>query len=288
MIPSIPQSKTFTRGYTTYMVVFFIFLFAPLVVVGVFAFNDSQFPSLPWRGFTLDWFLSSTGRIGIFHDDGLIGSVGTSLKVAVVVTILSLTIGTLNAFLLERAQFRGKGLLLTMMLWPLVIPGVILGVSILQFASTVANGLEDTLGISINALRPGLPLVIIGQFSFIVTIATLVIAARLRKFDTTLEEAALDLGATRLGAIRTVTLPFLTPGLIGAGVISFLMSFENFNTTLMLVGSEAPVTIRMFTQIRDGTTPVVNALSLILMVVMAVFAFGLLLTSGGEKKEAAT
>ncbi len=285
MIPSIPQSRAFQVGYAIYIVVFFTYLFAPLAVVGVFAFNDSQFPSLPWRGFTLDWFFSDTGRIGLFHDDGLLNSVGTSLKVAIGVTVLSVVVGTLNAFLLERAQFPGKSLLFTMMLWPLVIPGVILGVSILQFSSTVANGLEDVFGLTINALRPGLPLVVLGQFSFIVTIATLVISARLRKFDLVLEEAALDLGATRLEAVRTVTLPFLSPALIGAAIISFLMSFENFNTTLMLVGSEAPVTIRMFTQIRDGTTPVVNALSLILMVVMAMFALGLLFTSGRQERE---
>lgn len=284
MLSTIPQSRTFKLGYALYIAVFFLYLFAPLVVVGVFAFNDSQFPSPPWRGFTLDWFLSPSGRIGIFHDDGLISSIGTSLKVAVAVTLLSLTVGTMNAFLLERAQFRGKNILFTMMLWPLVIPGVILGVSILQFASTVANGLEDHFGIFVDFLRPGLPLVVFGQFSFIVTIATLVIAARLRKFDTTLEEAARDLGASKFAAIRTVTLPFLTPALIGAGIISFLMSFENFNTTLMLVGSEAPVTIRMFTQVRDGTTPVVNALSLLLMLVMASAGFGLLFTNRGDQR----
>ncbi|MFQ5971051.1 MAG: ABC transporter permease [Alphaproteobacteria bacterium] len=282
MIRSIPQSGAFKLGYGAYVLVFFVYLFAPLVVVGVFAFNDSQFPSLPWRGFTLDWFLSSTGRIGIFHDNGLIGSVGTSLKVGVAVTALSVTVGTVNAFLLERARFPGKSVLYTMMLWPLVIPGVILGVSILQFSSTIANTLEDTVGFRIDSLRPGLPLVVLGQFSFIVTIASLVIAARLRRFDMALEEAALDLGATRWEAVRTITLPYLRPAMIGAGIISFLMSFENFNTTLMLVGSEAPVTIRMFTQIREGTTPVVNALSLLLIIVMACAALGLLFT--GERK----
>ncbi len=285
MLTTIPQSRTFKFGYALYIFLFFVYLFAPLVVVGVFAFNDSQFPSLPWRGFTLDWFTSSSGRIGIFYDRGLIGSLGTSFKVAVAVTVLSLVVGTMNAFLMERARFPGKSILFTMMLWPLVIPGVILGVSILQFASTVANGLEDRFGIFLDFLRPGLPLVILGQFSFIVTIATLVIAARLRKFDITLEEAARDLGASSLGAIRTVTIPFLIPALIGAGVISFLMSFENFNTTLMLVGSEAPVTIRMFTQIRDGTTPVINALSLLMMLVMATLGFSLLFANRGDKEK---
>lgn len=279
MIPSIPQPKWFKVGYTAYVWVFFFFLFAPLAAVSVFAFNDSQFPSLPWRGFTLDWFFSPTGRIGLFYDNRLISSIGTSVKVAAIVTVLTVAIGTLNAFLFERVRFRGRGLLFTVMLWPLVIPGVILGVSILQFFSTIANGLEDLLDIRIDFLRPGLPLVIAGQFSFIATISTLIISARLRKFDIALEEAALNLGASRLTAIWTVTLPFLRPAMIGAGIISFLMSFENFNTTLMLVGSDAPVTIRIFTAIRDGTTPVVNALSLVLMASMALLAVGLLFTN---------
>ena len=279
MIPSIPQPKWFKVGYTAYIWVFFFFLFAPLAAVSVFAFNDSQFPSLPWRGFTLDWFFSPTGRIGLFYDNRLISSIGTSVKVAAIVTVLTVAIGTLNAFLFERVRFRGRGLLFTVMLWPLVIPGVILGVSILQFFSTIANGLEDLLDIRIDFLRPGLPLVIAGQFSFIATISTLIISARLRKFDIALEEAALNLGASRLTAIWTVTLPFLRPAMIGAGIISFLMSFENFNTTLMLVGSDAPVTIRIFTAIRDGTTPVVNALSLVLMASMALLAVGLLFTN---------
>lgn len=279
MIPSIPQPKWFKVGYTAYIWVFFFFLFAPLAAVSVFAFNDSQFPSLPWRGFTLDWFFSPTGRIGLFYDNRLISSIGTSVKVAAIVTVLTVAIGTLNAFLFERVRFRGRGLLFTVMLWPLVIPGVILGVSILQFFSTIANGLEDFLDIRIDFLRPGLPLVIAGQFSFIATISTLIISARLRKFDIALEEAALNLGASRLTAIWTVTLPFLRPAMIGAGIISFLMSFENFNTTLMLVGSDAPVTIRIFTAIRDGTTPVVNALSLVLMAAMALLAVGLLFTN---------
>ena len=279
MIPSIPQPKWFKVGYTAYVWVFFFFLFAPLAAVSVFAFNDSQFPSLPWRGFTLDWFFSPTGRIGLFYDNRLISSIGTSVKVAAIVTVLTVAIGTLNAFLFERVRFRGRGLLFTVMLWPLVIPGVILGVSILQFFSTIANGLADFLDIRIDFLRPGLPLVIAGQFSFIATISTLIISARLRKFDIALEEAALNLGASRLTAIWTVTLPFLRPAMIGAGIISFLMSFENFNTTLMLVGSDAPVTIRIFTAIRDGTTPVVNALSLVLMAAMALLAVGLLFTN---------
>ena len=111
-----------------------------------------------------------------------------------------------------------------------------------------------------------------GQFAFITTITTLVISARLRKFDLTLEEAALNLGATRMVAVWTVTIPYLRPALFGAALVAFLMSFENFNTTLMLVGSDAPLTITMFDRLREGSTPVLNAVSLLLMVVSGTLA----------------
>ena len=152
-------------------------------------------------------------------------------------------------------EFPGKTLLAMMMLWPLVIPGVVLGISILAFFSRVANGLEEWLQMDLDLLRPGLSLVVLGQLSFILTISTLIIAARLRKFDRSLEEAAFDLGASRTRVLRSITLPFLRPALIGAGLVALLMSFENFNTTLMLVGSDAPLPITMYGQMREGATP---------------------------------
>jgi len=162
------------------------------------------------------------------------------------------------------------------MLVPLVIPGVILGISILAFASRLARLADDYLGLELEFLRPGLPLVVAGQFSFIVSIATLTIAARLKRFDMALEEAALNLGATRAAVLWTVTLPYLKPALIGAAAIAFLMSFENFNTTLMLVGSDPPLTIMMYGRMREGATPVLNAVSLFLMVASALLALVLL------------
>ncbi|PLW77939.1 ABC transporter permease, partial [Cohaesibacter celericrescens] len=260
MIPSIPQPKAGVRLYQAYVALFFLYLAAPLIVVGVFAFNDSLFPSMPWEGFTLDWFIGdSAPRLGIFNDGPLLESLGFSAFVAFWVTLLSLFVGTCNAFLFERTNFPGKNLLYVMALTPLVIPGVILGISILIFANSIVNGVEDAWGYEIEALRPGLVLVILGQFAFVTTITTLVISARLRKFDTSLEEAALNLGATKLGAVRTITLPFLKPALIGAGIICFLMSFENFNTTLMLTGSDSPLTITMFDRLKQGSTPALNA-----------------------------
>ena len=276
MIPSLPRSALSRFATGGYVAAFFVFLFVPLIVVAVFAFNDANYPAPPWRGFTLDWFVGGHGRTGLFTDQPLLRSVGTSLIVALSVTMLSVVMGTANAFLLERAQFRGKSALSMLMLAPLVIPGVILGISILAFASRLAQFADDLFGLDLDFLRPGLPLVVVGQFSYIVSIATLTIAARLKRFDGTLEDAAFNLGASRAAVLWTVTLPYLKPALIGAAAISFLMSFENFNTTLMLVGSDPPLTVMMYGRMREGASPVLNAISLLLMVASALIALVLM------------
>ncbi|MGR3652015.1 MAG: ABC transporter permease [Roseovarius sp.] len=278
MIPTIPRSRSFRVIYGGYVLLFFLYLALPLTVVAVFAFNDSQFPSLPWEGFTWNWFFGDElPQIGVFHERGILRAVGTSAFVAICVAILSVSVGTSNAFLFNRYDFRGKSALYVLMLLPLVIPGIVLGISILVFSSTLANGIWNVAQMDIQALRPGLLLVILGQFSFITTIATLVITARLQKFDRTLEDAALNLGATRLTAVRTITIPFLMPAVVGAAVVAFLMSFENFNTTLMLVGSDAPLTIAMFDRLKEGSTPLLNAVSLLLMLGSSLLALMVIL-----------
>jgi spermidine/putrescine transport system permease protein len=192
------------------------------------------------------------------------------------VTALSVAVGTANAFLMDRARFPGKGTLSMLMLTPLVIPGVILGISILAFASRLADLGSDVFGVELDFLRPGLPLVVLGQFSYIVAIATLTISARLKRFDRTLEDAALNLGASQPAVLWHITLPYLRPALIGSAAIAFLMSFENFNTTLMLVGSDSPLTIMMYGRMREGATPVLNAVSLFLMLASAAIALTLI------------
>jgi spermidine/putrescine transport system permease protein len=278
MIPSLPRPTWLRASTWAYALAFFGFLFLPLAIVALFAFNDAPYPAPPWRGFTLDWFMGSAqgARRGLFADGPLLGSIGTSFVVACWVTLLAVAIGTVNAFLIERAQFRGKAALSLLMLAPLVVPGVILGISILAFASRIANLADDMFGLELEFLRPGLPLVVLGQLSFVVSIATLTIMARLKRFDRTLEEAAYNLGATRSAVFMTITLPWLRPALVGAAAISFLMSFENFNTTLMLVGSDAPLTVMMYGRMREGATPVLNAVSLFLMVASALLALTLL------------
>jgi len=266
MIRTLPNSRPYTIGFKIYIVCFFVFLFAPLAITCILAFNDSQFPSLPWKGFTLQWFTGNLpDRVGIFHDEINLHSIWTSVQVAFFVTLLATTVGTCGAFLFEQENFRFKQLLYFLMLAPLVIPGVILGISILLFSNSLGTFFEQHLHLELDFLGPGLPLVVLGQFSFITTLVTLVVSARLKKFDHTLEEAALNLGANRFEVIRCITLRFLKPAIIGSAAVAFLMSFENFNTTLFLVGSDPTLPINLYLQVRDGSTPVINAISFLLI-----------------------
>ncbi|MCB4203490.1 ABC transporter permease [Deferribacteraceae bacterium V6Fe1] len=273
MIRSLPRSKKYNFTFVLFVILFYTFLFAPLVVTCVLAFNNSDFPSLPWNGVTLDWFFANDAhRVGIFHDANNLRSIFTSVKTAVIVSILSLIVGTFGAFLFEQEEFKFKQALYFLTLAPLVIPGVILGISILLASNSVGLFIEERLGFEAPLFAPGFWLVVLGQFSFITTFVVLVVSARLKKFDRTLEEAALNLGANRLQVIWYITLKYLKPSLIGAGTVAFLMSFENFNTTLFLVGSEPTLPINLYLQVRDGSTPVINAISFLMIVFTSFLA----------------
>lgn len=273
MIRSLPKSFMYVYSYRLYIICFFIFLFAPLLVTCVLAFNDSNFPALPWKGFSLDWFLSSgSERVGLFHDRSNLTAILVSLKTAVWVSLLSVIVGTMGAFLFEQEDFKGKQGLYFLALTPLVIPGVILGISILLAANGTGLYLENNFDLDIGFLRPSFSLVVLGQFSFITTFVLLVVSARLKKFDSSLEEAAFNLGASRFEVIRYITLPFLRPAIIGAGAVAFLMSFENFNTTLFLVGSETTLPVNLYLQVRDGSSPVINAISCVLILFTSLLA----------------
>ncbi|MDD3917070.1 MAG: ABC transporter permease [Synergistaceae bacterium] len=273
MIRSLPTSKRYDLGFRLFIVAYFVILFAPLVVTMVLAFNDSMYPSLPWEGFTLDWFFGAgPEKYGIFNDQTNLRSLATSFKVALAVTVVSTFLGTCAAFLFEQENFRFKGALYFLMIAPLVIPGVILGISILMFANTVGIWIEEAFGVYVKFLVPGFWLVVIGQSSFISTIVALVVSARLKKFDRSLEEAAYNLGANRAEVLWFITLKYLRPSIIGGAAVAFLMSFENFNTTIFTVGSQATLPINMYMQVRDGSTPVINAISFLLIAGTSVFA----------------
>ena len=261
--------------FYAYAILILIFTLGPLVIVTILAFNNNPSASFPWQGFTLDWFKSSTpNRVGLFNDARMMHAIGTSLQVAIVVTLVSVILGVNNAFMFVRHRFSGQSLLYLLMLGPLVVPGVVLGTSILAFSYGIANSLDKLLGAGAGTfLRPGFWLVVLGQVSFVATTTTLVIAARLKRFDLSLEEAALDLGASRAEAVRLITLRFLAPAMLGAGIIAFLFSFENFNTTYFLSGSDPTVPILLYSRLRFGITPEINAVSVMLMIVTGLLGF---------------
>lgn len=284
MIRSLPNSRFYRFSFTSFIIIYFVFLFLPLLVTCILAFNNSMFPSLPWKGFTLDWFFGNGEKVGIFHDDINLRALGVSFRLAIAVSILSTAVGTCAAFLFEQENFRFKNLLYFLMIAPIVIPGVILGISILSFTNTVANFFDSVLGLDLEFLRPGFWLVALGQFSFIATYVAMVVSARLKKFDRTLEEAAYNLGANRFEVIWHITLKYLRPSILGGFALSFLLSFENFNTTLFLTGAENPLPVALFMRVRDGSTPVINAISFLLIFVTSVCAIVNLIISHRNKE----
>ena len=275
MIRSLPNSKFYTITFNTFIIIYFVFLFAPLLITCILAFNNSMIPSLPWKGFTLDWFFgdgSGGGPTGFFHDRFNMRAFGVSFRLAIAVSLMSTAMGTCAAFLFEQENFPLKNLMYLLMIAPIVIPGVILGISILSFTTTVATFFQNHFGIRLDAIRPGFWLVAFGQVSFISTYVAMVVSARLKKFDRTLEDAAYNLGANRFQVIWYITLKYLRPSIIGGLALSFLLSFENFNTTLFLVGADVPLPVALFNRVRDGSTPVINAISFLLIFVTSICA----------------
>jgi len=234
---------------TVYLWIFLAYLFLPLIVMAGATFNSSRFPTVtPWLGTTLKWFVE------LFHDERMQEGLINSVLVGIVVVIISVPIGIGAALLLTGLQGKVRTFVYGVMVSPLLTPGVIIGISTLVF--------WDRLGVG-----PGLHLATLGQCSFIIAYVMLMILARLQRFDTNLEEAALDLGASHVQVFRRILLPYLKPSIIAAAVLAFFQSFENYNTTLFTRGLDTTLTVYIAAKVRTGLTPAVNALGLILILI---------------------
>jgi spermidine/putrescine transport system permease protein len=228
-----------------YIVFFFLYLFAPLLVMSLAAFNDYPYPSVTqWRGFTLRWFgeLARDTRMG----QGLVNS----LLIALGVIAVSLPLGLAGALILTRLESRWAGLLYGILVSPILTPGIILGISTLIFWRNLGMG-------------GGLFLACIAQSSFIASYSMLLFMARLQRQDRALEEAALDLGASSVMVFRRITLPFLAPTIATAAVISFLQSIENYNTTVFAIGGDWTLVTEIGSRFRFGLSPVINVIGVI-------------------------
>ncbi|MBP5856038.1 ABC transporter permease [Marivibrio halodurans] len=249
-----------------YVVVFFVYLFAPLLVMSLAAFNAYEYPSVTqWRGWTLQWF----GELA--RDDRILQGVVNSLIVALGVILVALPLGLSGAFILTRLRGRYNNLLYAILVSPLLIPGIVLGISTLIFWGRV-----DVPG--------GLFLTVMAQGSFIAAYSMLLFMARLQRQDRGLEEAALDLGASSFFMFRRITVPFLMPTILTAAVIAFLQSIENYNTTVFAIGGDWTLVTEIGSRFRFGLSPVINVIGVIFVVFTVIAASVYVLQKERERK----
>jgi spermidine/putrescine transport system permease protein len=232
-----------------YLVVFFVYMFLPLAYMMAVAFNDTRIPTLnPWRGFTLRWF-------GVMWEDTRMWeSVGKSVVIAVWVIALSVPLGLAGALLMTRLEVAGKPFVYAVLVSPVLTPGIIIGLSTLIFWDSAFN------------IGGRWHLSVLGQSSFISAYCMLLFMARLQRFDASLEEAALDLGAGPLRVFWTITLPYMRPAILSAVALSFFQSFENYNTTVFTIGNDLTFTMFIVGKVRKGVQPDTNALAFVLVV----------------------
>ena len=242
-----------------YIFIFLLYMLLPLAVMGGAALNDSRFPSVyPWVGFTDRWFIE------LFQDARMWEAFRNTILVAIAVVAISVPIGTAAAILINSLAGKTRTVLYALMVAPILTPGAVIGISTLLF--------WNKFGVS-----AGLHLSALGQASYISAFVMLMVLARLQSFDRGLEEAALDLGANYNQVVRRILLPHLYPALGAGAAIAFFQSIENFNTTLFTRGTYDTLTVYVFSKVRSGITPTINALALILivftLVIMLYFEF---------------
>lgn len=246
-----------------YMAAFLFYLLVPLIIMGGAAFNDSRLPSVyPWKGWTDRWFVE------LFNDQTMWTSLFNTIWVALAVVVIAVPLGTAGAILINSVSGRVRGALYGLMVAPILMPGAVIGISTLLFWNSVGK----STGSDFFLFNPGLHLSVLGQVSYIAAFVMLLILARLQSFDPAQEEAALDLGASHAQVVRRILLPHLSPALGAGAAIAFFQSIENFNVTLFTRGIDNTLTVYVFSKVRSGITPTINALALLLIVVTLLAA----------------
>jgi len=236
-----------TPALALYAVGAFLFLHLPLLILAVFSFNSSRFTV--WEGFSLRWYSAA------LHDSQLTESALNSLIIAVVATIVSTVAGTLCAYGLWKRNSRP---LAGSLYLSLVTPEIVTGISLLAFYQWMFRFLRVQLGMHT---------VILAHVSFSIAYVVIVVIARLRTVDATLEEAALDLGANEWQAFRYVTLPAILPGVIAAALLAFTVSFDDYVITSLVAGVDSEtLPMVIYAIARRGVNPVVNAISALIVI----------------------
>src|SRR5215472_13402 len=241
-----------SRPLAAYAALVFAFIYLPIAVLVVYSFNQDGVGGFPPRHFTINWY-----RL-LFGDGAIWDSVWNSVQVAAGAVALSLTLGLLAALALDRAQFPGKSLFRRLVLLPLILPGIITGLSLLMFAVFA--------GAQLSLLT-----VFLGHGTALISVATTELFAGLQKMDQSQEEASLDLGATPWQTFWHITVPNLRLSLIAAGLLIFTLSMDEIAVTFFLIGRDNTLPLEIWARLRRGITPEINSISTV------IFAFSVIL-----------
>ena len=240
------------RWLSALAVATYVFLFAPIVVLILFSFNDSR-RTFVWRGFTLDWYPR------LFANADLLDALWTTLVVAAIAVVASTILGSLLGLGLARLRFRGSGATETLILLPMVTPEIIMGISLLIFFTQLLSAV------------PALGRISLAHITFCISYVAVVVRARAANMDPRLEEAARDLGASAVGAFRYVTLPLILPAILAGATLAFALSFDDLVVTAFNAGPGATtLPVAIYSAIKFGVSPQINAISTVIVAIVAV------------------
>jgi ABC-type spermidine/putrescine transport system permease subunit II len=242
-----PRGRLVRGSLVVWAVLVYFFLFAPIILLVLFSFNANSFGTLPITGWTTHWYRDA------FNDPQIQDAVKTTLQVALEVTALSTIVGTAAAFPLVRSKLPFRSGIRAALTLPIMLPGLLIGVSLLSFFTSVLH------------VQLSNQTAVIGQSVYTTPFVILVVAARLEGFDRSLELAASDLGANALQRLRYVVLPLIGPAIFAGAVFAFTLSLDEFVITLFLIGGGNTLPIYIYTQVKFGITPEVNAIASMLI-----------------------
>ncbi|KPU42346.1 inner membrane ABC transporter permease protein YdcV [Oxobacter pfennigii] len=249
------QNKLTKSTFSIYAAFVYIILYMPIVVLIIFSFNDSTINAV-WQGFTLKWY------VGLFDNKEVLEAMWNTIVIGVISSLISTMIGTLAAVGMYKYNFKGKTVLDGMLYVPIIIPEIVMGIALLMFFS------------QFKAIFPlGTLTLILAHITFSISYVVVVVRARLEGFDRSLEEAAMDLGANQLETFVKVTLPIIMPGIVAGALLAFTLSVDDVIISFFVSGpGSTTLPLKIFSMVRFGVTPEINALSTIMLVVTLTIA----------------
>lgn len=251
----VRENRFTSRGWRTasyiYLAVMLVLLYAPVIVMIRYSFNDSR-TNVVWQGFTTKYYVK------LYHDPALWEIFFVTLFIAVCVTLLGTVIGTLGAVGFARVRFPGKRIIEDFIYFPLVLPEIVLGIALL-------------LLFNFNGIRLGIPTIIIGDTTLVLPYVFVTVKARLSGMDPSVEEASIDLGADRMYTFFHITMPAIMPAVISGAFMSFSLVLDELILTSFLADA-ATVTLPMkiYSMIKRGVTPEINALTTIIFIAVTL------------------